>query len=282
MRRRERSSRSTSAPGPPAPPTSARSRLRSPSTSISTRRARPRRPFHLELGFDGAAPAYKPGDSLDLHTENDSAYVDAVLKAAGLASDNALRAELTKSRDITTLSLKTLETYAASTGHQIREAAHRSGPGARLDRRTSARRPPGALRSACPPSSCAHSPDRLRRVPTRSRRRAVSRRRGDLLIFGGAIRDAWPRAQGRRLQHVAERSRQGRTPARQAQAEQAFRAGRYPIATSSWSARHGVAPFRAFLQEPPCDPRHGRNWLFFGDRQFHARLPLLSSNGRMR
>jgi sulfite reductase (NADPH) flavoprotein alpha-component len=37
---------------------------------------------------------------------------------AGLASDDALRAEFTTSRDITTLSLKTLETYAASTGHQ--------------------------------------------------------------------------------------------------------------------------------------------------------------------
>ena len=32
--------------------------------------------IHLELGFDGAAPAYKPGDSLDLYAENDPAYVD--------------------------------------------------------------------------------------------------------------------------------------------------------------------------------------------------------------
>ena len=38
--------------------------------------------IHLELSFDGAAPAYKPGDSLDVYAENDPAYVDALLKAA--------------------------------------------------------------------------------------------------------------------------------------------------------------------------------------------------------
>src|SRR5581483_11010624 len=43
--------------------------------------------YHVELTFDGPAPAYKPGDSLDLYPENDPAYVDDLLKAAGLASD---------------------------------------------------------------------------------------------------------------------------------------------------------------------------------------------------
>src|SRR6185436_94402 len=38
--------------------------------------------YHLELSFDGPAPAYKPGDSLDLYAENDPAYVDALLTAA--------------------------------------------------------------------------------------------------------------------------------------------------------------------------------------------------------
>ncbi len=35
--------------------------------------------YHLELTFDGPAPAYKPGNSLDLYAENDPAYVDALL-----------------------------------------------------------------------------------------------------------------------------------------------------------------------------------------------------------
>ena len=83
--------------------------------------------IHLELAFDGAAPAYKPGDSLDLTPENDPAAVDALLKAAGLSSDETLRGDFIKSRDITTLSLKTLENYAASTGHQYVKALIDSG-----------------------------------------------------------------------------------------------------------------------------------------------------------
>ena len=39
---------------------------------------------HLALGFEGAAPAYEPGDSLEIFPENDPALVDAVLAAAGL------------------------------------------------------------------------------------------------------------------------------------------------------------------------------------------------------
>ena len=44
--------------------------------------------IHLALAFDGAAPAYEPGDSLDLYAENDPAYVDELLKAAGLSADD--------------------------------------------------------------------------------------------------------------------------------------------------------------------------------------------------
>ena len=73
---------------------------------------------HLALGFDGATPAYEPGDALDLYVENDPAYVDELLKLAGLSSDDRLRAEFTTSRDVSTLALKTLETYAASTRHE--------------------------------------------------------------------------------------------------------------------------------------------------------------------
>ena len=40
--------------------------------------------IHLELAFDGKAPAYNPGDSLDLYPHNDPDYVEQLLKAAGL------------------------------------------------------------------------------------------------------------------------------------------------------------------------------------------------------
>ncbi len=48
--------------------------------------------IHLALSFDGAAPAYAPGDSLDLYPENDPADVEELLKAAGLAADPRIAA----------------------------------------------------------------------------------------------------------------------------------------------------------------------------------------------
>src|SRR5262249_53992887 len=38
--------------------------------------------IHLALSFEGGAPAYEPGDSLDLYPENNPAYVDELLKIA--------------------------------------------------------------------------------------------------------------------------------------------------------------------------------------------------------
>ena len=53
--------------------------------------------IHLALSFDGARRP-TTGRPLDIYAENDSAYVDALLQAAGLSSDTALRAELIKGR----------------------------------------------------------------------------------------------------------------------------------------------------------------------------------------
>src|SRR5262249_165535 len=78
--------------------------------------------IHLALSFENGAPAYEPGDSLDLYAENDPAYVDELLKLAGLTGDEKLRSDFIKSRDVTTLSLKTVETYAEKTGHQYVKA----------------------------------------------------------------------------------------------------------------------------------------------------------------
>src|SRR5262249_42875771 len=52
---------------------------------------------------------------------------DELLKAAGHASDGALRDDLIANRDVTTLSLKTVESYAAATGHQYVKSLVESG-----------------------------------------------------------------------------------------------------------------------------------------------------------
>src|SRR4029078_892949 len=45
-----------------------------------------------------------------------------MLQLAGLESDERLRSDFIKSRDVTTLSLKTVETYAEKTGHHYVKA----------------------------------------------------------------------------------------------------------------------------------------------------------------
>ena len=226
--------------------------------------------IHLALAFDGAAPAYEPGDSLDLYAENDPATVDELLKLAGLSGDDKLRAELIKSRDVTTLSLKTVETYAAQTGHQYVKALLADGQAkdwiagrqlidliAMFPIALTA----DHLRAVTRPLGAARLFDRL--VAPRSRRGSAS------VDFRRALRDARPRAQGRRLQ-LRRRAAQARRPCpRQAQAQQAFRACRPPTRTSSWSAPAPASRRSA----PSCRsaaPRKatGKSWLFFGDRQF--------------
>ena len=63
-----------------------------------------------------------PATSLDLYAENDPAYVDELLEVGGLASTTRCAPSSSRSRDVTTLSLKTVETYAATTGHQYVKA----------------------------------------------------------------------------------------------------------------------------------------------------------------
>ena len=113
--------------------------------------------IHLELAFDGAAPAYEPGDSLDLYRRERSGLCRCAAQGRRAVGRRRRCAPTSsRARDVTTLSLKTLETYAAATGHQYVKALIDAGDGARLDRR------PPADRSG-------------RAFPDRARRRAAAR-----------------------------------------------------------------------------------------------------------
>ena len=155
--------------------------------------------YHLELTFDGPAPAYKPGDSLDLYAENDPAYVDALLRAARV-SDAALRADFIKSRDVTTLSLKTLETYAGFGQRYVKEL---------LDAGTAKNWIVGRqLIDLIQEFPVALDAEKLRALtrPLAPRAYSIASSRAEvgdeahLLDLDGALRDAQPRPQGRRFE----------------------------------------------------------------------------------
>jgi sulfite reductase (NADPH) flavoprotein alpha-component len=224
---------------------------------------------HIELAFEGAAPAYKPGDSLDVFPENDPAYVEALLKSAGLASDDALRTEFTQSRDITTLSLKALESYASLTGHQYAKALVDSGEArAWIGGRQ--------LIDLIEQFPIALSAEQLRAVTRPLAPRAYSiassrREVGDeahLLISAVRYETHGRVRKGVASNYVAERLKKGSRLRVKVKPNKHFALPAPDRDVIMVGPGTGVAPFRAFVQERRAGAASGRNWLFFGDRSF--------------
>lgn len=225
--------------------------------------------FHLALAFDGVAPAYEPGDSLDLYAENDPAYVDELLKAARLSGDVALRAELIKSRDVTTLSVKTVETYAARTGHQYVQALVANDEA----KEWIAGRQLIDLIATFP---IALSADHLRAVtrPLAPRAYSIASSRREVgeeahLLISAVRYESHGRARkGVASNYVAERIKRGARVRVKLKPNKHFRLPASEKDIIMVGPGTGVAPFRAFVQERRTAQARGKSWLFFGDRQF--------------
>ncbi|WP_137390729.1 diflavin oxidoreductase [Rhodoligotrophos defluvii] len=225
--------------------------------------------IHLGLAFDGTAPAYDPGDSLELFPENDPALVDAVLTAAGLRADDRLRQALSAERDITTLSLKTLETFAATAGHA---EARRLLDEGRAKEWIIGRQLIDMLEAFPASLSAEQLQSLLRPLPPRAYSIASSRKEvGDeahLLV--AAVRyetHGRPRA-GVASTYVADRLKPGATVRVRVKPNKHFRLPDPSADIIMVGPGTGVAPFRAFTQERRAQGADGRSWLFFGDRRY--------------
>ena len=225
--------------------------------------------IHLALDFDGAAPAYEPGDSLDVYAENDPAYVDELLRLAGLAGDAKLRAELIKTRDVTTLSFKTVETYAAQTGHQYVKALIADGQAKEwiVGRQ---------LIDLIAMFPIALTADHLRAVtrPLAPRAYSIASSRREVgeevhLLISAVRYEAHGRARkGVASSYVAERLKRGGRVRVKLKPNKHFALPASDKDIIMVGPGTGVAPFRAFVQERRATAANGRSWLFFGDRQF--------------
>jgi len=224
--------------------------------------------IHLALGFDNGAPAYEPGASLDLYPENDSAYVDELLTLAGV-HDDALRQEFITSRDVTTLSVKTIETYAASTGHQYVKQLIADGHA----RDWTNGRQLIDLFGTFPISLDA---ERLRALtrPLAPRAYSIASSRKDvgdeahLLVSAVRYASHGGDRRGVASNFVAERLKKGGRIRVKLKPNKHFGlpAGDRDIIMVGPGT--GVAPFRAFVQERRAVGATGKNWLFFGDRSY--------------
>ncbi|MGB2657673.1 MAG: flavodoxin domain-containing protein [Pseudolabrys sp.] len=225
--------------------------------------------IHLALSFEGAAPAYEPGDSLDLYPENDPAYVDELLKAAGLAGDDKLRSEFITSRDVTTLSIKTVESYAASTGHQYVKALLADGHA----KEWIAGRQLVDLIATFPIALDAEKLRALTRpLAPRAYSIASSRREvGDeahLLVSAVRYESHGRARKGVASNYVAERLKRGGHVRVKLKPNKHFASPSGDRDIIMVGPGTGVAPFRAFVQERRATQAKGRSWLFFGDRTF--------------
>jgi len=224
---------------------------------------------HLALAFDGAVPAYEPGDSLDLYAENDPAYVDELLALAGVAKDDGLRADFLKTCDVTTLSLKTFESYAALTGNPeiktlIAEGRARDWVAGRqlID-----------LIASFPATLSAEQLRALTRpLSPRAYSIASSRREianeAHILVSAVRYRAHARSRKGVASNYVAERLKRGDRVRVKLRPNRHFALpdpGRDIIMVGPGT---GVAPFRAFVQERRATQAKGKNWLFYGDRNF--------------
>ena len=226
--------------------------------------------IHLALAFADGAPAYEPGDSLEIFPENDPQLVDEILCRTGLSGDDALRRALLTERDITTLSLATIERFAKATGSADAQAFVEGGEArAWIEGRNLIdllEKFPAAL-------TADHLTTITRALPPRAYSIASSRKEvGDEVhLTIAAVRyETFGRARsGVASTHVADRSRDGATLRVRLKPNRHFRLPADPATDVIMvGPGTGIAPFRAFVQERRAVEAPGRNWLFFGDRHF--------------
>jgi sulfite reductase (NADPH) flavoprotein alpha-component len=230
------------------------------------------RTFHVELSLEGSGITYQPGDAIGFVPTNDPAMVEAVLKAAcdGTA-DSELHLALLERYDITTLTRPQVGAYAALSGSAALAALAADEaalavyvPGRQLidlleaapTRLTTQQligllRPlPGRLYSVA--SSLKAVPDEAHLLIAETRYESHGRAR-----FGVASCD------------VANRRKAGQTMKIYLKANPHFRLPADPTRPIIMiGPGTGVAPFRGFVQERAAVGATGKNWLFFGARNY--------------
>jgi sulfite reductase (NADPH) flavoprotein alpha-component len=223
---------------------------------------------HLELALPPGF-AYQPGDSLDVYPQNDPAHVDELLQASGLAVDEALREKLIASRDVTTLSLKTLQNFVAATNHADAKALLDSGNAASWI----AGRQLIDLVEAFPAALSADALEKITRpLGPRAYSIASSQREvsDEAHLLVAAVRyDSFGRERaGVASSHIADRLTKGEKLRVKLRPNRHFALPAPDKDIIMVGPGTGVAPFRAFVQERRATAASGRSWLFYGDRRF--------------
>ena len=212
---------------------------------------------------------------LELFPHNDPALVDAVLRAAGLEADDALRASLVAERDVTTLSVPLLERFAAATGNAaIRQMLDEGQARAWIEGRQLIH-----LLEAHPATLAAEQLTALTRpLPARAYSIASSRKEVDdeaHLLVAAVRYESHGRARaGVASSFTADRLKPGATVRVRLKPNRHFRLPEPDADAIMIGPGTGVAPFRAFVQERRAVGASGAQLAVLRRPALHARLPL--------
>jgi sulfite reductase (NADPH) flavoprotein alpha-component len=195
--------------------------------------------------------------------------VDELLQKAGLSGDAGLREKLIRSRDVTTLSLKTLQNFAAATGQKDAKALLDSGnaPSWIVGRQLI------DLVAAFPSALSAEVLDKITRpIVPRAYSIASSQREfpdaAHLLVAAVRYESHGRRRTGVASGHLADQLGKGDRLRVKLRPNRHFALPEPDRDIIMVGPGTGVAPFRAFVQERRATAASGRSWLLFGDRRF--------------
>ncbi|MDM8356903.1 assimilatory sulfite reductase (NADPH) flavoprotein subunit [Pandoraea communis] len=240
---------------------------------------------HVELSLEGSGLTYEPGDALGVVVTNDDVLVDDLIDTLALDpqattttqdSTLSLRDAFLRAYDITTLSRGFLEKYAALTDATELKALLAAGNETALRdylygrdvldvvrqfpaRKVKAAEFVGTLRTLQPrlysiASSLAANPDAVHITVGVVRYKSHDRSR-----------------RGVASTYLADVAREGETVPVYIEANRNFK---LPSDTNApvimIGPGTGIAPFRAFVEERRALDAPGKNWLFFGDRNFRT------------
>jgi sulfite reductase (NADPH) flavoprotein alpha-component len=235
--------------------------------------------LHVELSLADSGLDYQPGDAVGVVAPNPDWLVDDLLQAAGLdgaepVADGDLREALARRYEITTLNRRFLDAWTAHTGAAALEAVLAAGGSALRDwmwrhqivdvlRQYPADVPPDTLLGM------------LRKMPPRlysiaSAQDAVGEEVH--LTVAEVAYHAWEREHwGSTSSWLARAVEEGGEVPVFIEPNERFRLPADPETPIIMiGPGTGVAPFRGFMQAREAAGATGRNWLFFGDRNFQS------------
>lgn len=225
--------------------------------------------WHVEFATNDSHWRYAPGDAIGVVPENDPVLVATLLDTVGLGSDAAIARALSTEHDVTTLTRPLMQAYAKLTGRSDIEAL--AAPD-RFAAYAADRQAIDLFAEHKEKLTAQQLVDLLRPLPPRlySVASSLAAHEGETHLLVGAVR--W-HSHGRARNGVASTFLAGQK--RGGAVKLYVRPNRHfrlPMDSARpiimIGAGTGVAPFRAFVEQRAAIGASGKNWLFFGSRNF--------------